>query len=57
MIIIFLELFPSQIIKIEEKVFFRNKMVFYCDINNVIIFLLGENDNENNWNYKINLID
>ena len=40
-----------------KKYFFRNKMGSYCDINNGIIFLFGANDNENKWNYKMNLID
>ena len=40
-----------------KNYFFRNKMGSYCDINNGFIFIFGGNDNENNWNYKMNLID
>jgi hypothetical protein len=29
----------------------------YCDFTNGIIFLFGGENNENKWNYKINLID
>ena len=40
-----------------NKYFFRNKMGSYCDFTNGIIFLFGGENNENKWNYKINLID